>query len=290
MTGPDVLLTGAAGKTGRALLRALGPTGASVRALVHREEQAGAVLALGAAEAVVGDLRSPGLLREAAADVDAVYHVGPNVHPGELTMGLIAVQAARDAGVERFVLHSVLHPQVEAMPHHWRKLRVEEALVGSGLAFTILRPAAYLQNLLAHRAAIVEEGRLPIPYVPETRIALVDLEEVAAVAAAVLTGEGHAGAAYDLVGVPYPSQRDVARALSAALERPVTPEVVDRDAWRSEALADGMERERVETLVRMFAWYERHGFRGNDRVLRVLLGRAPVGVEAFARRELAESG
>lgn len=178
MTAPDVLLTGAAGKTGRAVLRALGPTGTSVRALVHRAEQADAVRGLGAAEAVVGDLRSPALLREVAAGVDAVYHVAPNVHPDELAMGLVAVAAARDAGVERFVLHTVLHPQVEAMPHHWRKLRVEEALVGSGLAFTFLRPAAYLQNLLAHRRSIVEEGRLPIPYAPETRIALVDLEEV----------------------------------------------------------------------------------------------------------------
>lgn len=41
---------------------------------------------------------------------------------------------------------AVLRPQIEVMPHHWNKLRVEEALLASGLSFTILRPAAYMQE------------------------------------------------------------------------------------------------------------------------------------------------
>lgn len=68
-----------------------------------------------------------------------VYHICPNVHPQEVEIGRIAIDAARAAHVERFVFHSVLRPQIEAMPHHWRKLRVEEMLLASGLNFTILR-------------------------------------------------------------------------------------------------------------------------------------------------------
>ena len=60
-----------------------------------------------------------------------------------------AIRAAQSAGVERFVYHSVLHPQVEIMAHHWQKMRVEEQLFESGLSFTILQPAAYMQNVLA---------------------------------------------------------------------------------------------------------------------------------------------
>ena len=63
----------------------------------------------------------------------SVYHVCPNVSPDEIAIGRVSIAAARSAGVEHFVYHSVLHPQTEAMPHHWLKLRVEEALITSGL-------------------------------------------------------------------------------------------------------------------------------------------------------------
>ena len=82
------------------------------------------------------------------------------------------------------------------MPHHWKKLRVEEMLFESRLPYTILQPATYMQNLLAYWCKIHEEGIFQLPYSVETRLSMVDLNDVAQAAAIVLTEPGHVGATY----------------------------------------------------------------------------------------------
>ena len=180
-----ILITGAAGKTGRAIIQALTKRGEIVRALIHRPDQVPSLNALGVKDVIVGDARDQANLEHAVKNVRAIYHIAPNVSPDEVTIGKIIIAAAQSADVERFVFHSVLHPQVEAMPHHWLKARVEELLFASGLPFTILQPTAYMQNVLAHWDQILEHGKYPIPYSPETRLSLVDLEDVAEAAAQV---------------------------------------------------------------------------------------------------------
>jgi uncharacterized protein YbjT (DUF2867 family) len=120
-----ILVTGAGGKTGRAVIRALIARGAQVRALVHRPERAILIKDLGAQESVVGDMRVQVTMGQAARGVQAIYHICPNVSPDEISIGQVVIAAARCAGVEHLVYHSVLHPQTETMPHRWRKLRVE---------------------------------------------------------------------------------------------------------------------------------------------------------------------
>ena len=132
--------------------------------------------------------------------------------------------AAQAQGVKRFVYHSVLHPQIEAMPHHWRKMRTEEMLIGLGLELTILQPAAYMQNILSALPGIVAEGVLRVPYPVTTRLSLVDLQDVAEVAAVVLTAAGHGGATYELAGSEPISQTEVAAAIGTSLKIPVRAE------------------------------------------------------------------
>ncbi len=136
----DIAVTGAAGKTGRAIIRVLVGRGHPVRAVVRRPEQERAVQELGVQEVVIGDLREAMTLLRATHGVRAIYHICPNVSPDEVTIGEAAITAAQATGVERFVYHSVLHPQTEAMPHHWLKLRVEERLLEVDVA--IHDPAA----------------------------------------------------------------------------------------------------------------------------------------------------
>lgn len=289
-----ILVTGAAGKTGQAIIRALTASGAAVRALVHRPEQVPLAEGLGAQEAVAGDMRLQPTMDEAVRGVRAVYHICPNVSPDEVVIGQTAITAARSAGVERLVYHSVLHPQTEVMPHHWQKLRVEERLFESGLPVTILQPTAYMQNVLAHRDQILTQGIYPVPYAVETRLSLVDLKDVAEAAALVLTEPGHVGATYELVGVEAMSQTEVAATLSRQLGQPVRAVSVGGAAsietWELRARASGVGDYQVETLVKMFRYYEQYGFRGNPRVLGWLLGRTPTTFAAFVGRALlAES-
>ena len=153
-----ILVTGAAGKTGQAVLRALESKGVPVRALVRREEQVAAIQALSANDVAIGDLTSAEALGRTLDGVQTIYLIVPNMHPEEARIGEIAIQAARESGTERIVYHSVLHPQTREMPHHWQKLAVEEQLFASGLDFTILQPAAYMQNLLPYWNEIIGEG------------------------------------------------------------------------------------------------------------------------------------
>jgi uncharacterized protein YbjT (DUF2867 family) len=279
-----ILVTGAAGKTGRAVIRALTAKGEAVRALVHRPEQVRLVEGVGAREVIVGDMRVQATMGQAAQGARAVYHICPNVSPDEVDIGQVAIGAARSAGVKRFVYHSVLHPQVEAMPHHWQKLRVEEKLFESGLSCTILQPAVYMQNVLAHWDQIVGQGVYPVPYAVETRLGMVDLEDVAEAAAVVLIEPGHTGAVYELVGAEMLSQTEVATILSQQLGRPVRAEAVPLETWERQARESGLGDYQVETLVKMFRYYERYGFWGNPRVLGWLLGRPPTTFVAFVER------
>lgn len=285
-----ILVTGAAGKTGRAVIRALGARGEPVRALVHRPEQARALEELGAQEVVAGDMRAQATLEEAALGIRAVYHICPNVSPDEVAIGRAVLAAARGAGVEHLVYHSVLHPQTEAMPHHWRKLRVEELIFESGLPFTILQPAAYMQNVLAHWERIRVDGVYPVPYDVEARISIVDLEDVAETAATILCEAGHQGATYELAGPEPLSQVEVAAILGNVLGRPVRAEVVPLDAWERDARSSGVGEYEVGTLLKMFRYYDAFGFVGNTRVLGWLLGRPPVMFEAFVERFTSDLG
>jgi uncharacterized protein YbjT (DUF2867 family) len=283
----QILVTGAAGKTGQAIIRSLARKGQYVRALVRRQEQEAVVTSLGAHQVVIGDMRSPKALEEATVDVAKMYHIPPNVCRDELAIGRNLITAALKARVEQFVYHSVLHPQTQTMPHHWQKLLVEEKILESGLPFTILQPAAYMQNLLAQIGQGGRETTYQVPYSVHTRFSLVDLEDVAAVAAKVLTEEGHVGATYELAGPQALTQAEVAGILGDNLERELEIEQVPVKVWAHAARARGLGDYQLDALVKMFRYYDRHGLWGSARVLEWLLERKPTTLAEFLSRELA---
>lgn len=284
-----ILVTGASGKTGQAIVAALARAGASIRALVWRPSQSEVLTNLGAEEVIAADLRRVADLRRAVENTRAVYHICPNANPDEVVLGRNVFDAAREAGVDHVVLHSVLHPQTERMPHHWNKLRVEEALLESGLAFTVLQPAAYMQNLLSGWKMITEVGVLKNPYPVETRLSLVDLRDVAEAGALVLTERGHTGATYELTGTPPLTQTEVAEILSHVLGRPVRAEAEPLAAWEARSLAAGLSDDRRAILAKMFDYYATHGLTGNSNTLRWLLRREPTSLAEFVQRFVAQA-
>ena len=284
-----ILVSGAAGKTGLTVIRALAALNQPVRALVYRKEQIEAVASAGAGEWTVGDMHISTTLEQAVQNVQSIYHICPNVSPDEVVIGQDMIAAAQASGVEHFVYHSVLHPQVEAMPHHWTKMRVEAMLLESGLAYTIMQPASYMQNILTQWRSIVKDGVYETPYAAATWLGTVDLEDVAAAACAVLTEGDHAGATYEIAGPEVLTQTDVADILVGRLNRSVRVVEISRDAWTDRARASGLGGYQIDALVKMFAYYERFGFWGNPRVLTHLLGRAPTTFDAFVERVMLAS-
>jgi uncharacterized protein YbjT (DUF2867 family) len=280
-----ILLTGAGGKTGRTLIKVLARF-ETLCAFVYREEHIPAMKSLGAEKVVVGDLHDASAVHAAMQAVRAVYHVCPNMSPDELEIGRTVLGEARKAGIERFIYHSVLHPQTEKMNHHWQKMRVEEMIFESGLPFTVLQPAPYMQNLLANWESMVKDGVLRIPYSTHAKFSFIDLEDVAEVARVVLTESGHDNAIYELAGTPPKSHVEVAEIFERALGRDVRTEKEEIREWRLRT--KGLSEYALQNLVRMFEYYDQWGLAGNPNALRWLLKREPTSLEAFVERTVKE--
>lgn len=266
-----VLVMGASGKTGRAVTRALAARGFRVRAAVRSERAAESVYAAGAGELAALDLETGAGLERALENVWGVYHLAPNVHPDEVGMAERVTAAAEAAGARRLVFHSVLHPDDASMPHHLRKARAEEVVRTGGVPWTVLRPAAYHQNLVPAALA----GEIAVPYSLDSPFTNVDLGDVARVAATVLAEDGHEGQVYDLAGPEVLTVREMAARASEVLGRPVAAVETDRGAWETgpgAALPDTARQD----LLAMFASYDREGLVGGSAWLWALLGHLPT--------------
>jgi len=286
--GDTILVTCAAGRTGRAVTGATAARGGRVRALVRRPEAAAAARAAGAAEVATGDLESDDDMQAAMVGVARVYHVAPPFSTAEATIGRRVIAAARAAGVRHFVFQSVYHAQCTRMAHHRRKLEVEAALIESGLPYTILAPAMYMQNLAVEWPEILATGRYRRPYSPQVPMAMVDLADLGEAAARVLTGEDYVGGSFELSSAPCLSHAGMAAILSTILGRTITAEARSIADWAEKAPAR-FGPAAIEIYATMCRHYDEHGLPGgNARVLAMILGREPTGFAAFAKRFVAE--
>lgn len=281
-----ILVTSAAGNTGQNVIRALVARGAPVRAFVRREAQVVLVRALGASEVRIGDFRDPAAVRSALEGVEALYHICPRLSEMEVEIGRTVIEAARSAGVSRFVYHGVAHPYIAEMPHHWDKLQVQILLERSDLPFSVIQPTNYMQNITWAWDRLVQTRRYELPYSADTPLTWVDAEEVAEAAARVLLEPGHDGAAYELAGADGPlTRREICERVSKKLGWQLEPAVVAWETWRKLPRYVGWEQSQMRRLKKMFAYYDQHGFRaGNPNVLGWLLGRKPRSLSEFIDR------
>ena len=166
-----VLITGAAGKTGRRAVAATVGKGGIVRAFLRRPEAGPELLQAGASEIAIGDLSDPGSLQRALEGVGQVLHICPPMHPQEdaLARSLIDLACGRVSTV--VVLYSVLHPLLADVPHHQRKFAAERYLVDSGQVYTILQPGGSIQHLAAIWKTVLTTGVHSMPFGIKARFA-----------------------------------------------------------------------------------------------------------------------
>ena len=258
-----IAVTGAGGPTATAVLRALAERDLPTRAVVRTPR---AVPEAG--EVVAADLRALAAWPRVLDGVAALYVVWPNFDPGESTAVPRLVAAARAAGVPRVVYHSVLRPQVRAMPHHAAKDRVEEHLDRSGTAWRVLQPCAYAGNLDGAVRSALSDGVLRSAWGLERAQSFVDLRDVAEAAAVLLTEDGLDGGTFEAVGPERLTAPEIAARLTAlsgrsveAVDDPPAGPVPPESDWAAHCRR------------RMLDHYREHGFTGSPRVLEALLGR-----------------
>ena len=262
-----IVVTAAGGATGAAVVRALWSRGERVRALVGGSQPHPELTAL-SADVVATDLTDPAAVEPLLAGADALYLIWPNFDSAETAGAVALLGAARRAGVQRVVYHSVLRPQARSMPHHAAKDRVEEALDASGLTWRVLQPCAYMDNLHGQFAAVGAAGTFRSPWGLAQAQSLVDLCDVADAAVVLLTEDGLDGGTFEAVG-PEP--------LTAPRIAELLGEWLGRDVRAVDAVPAGpVPADYAARCSRlMFDHYRSYGFTGSPRVLEGLLGRLP---------------
>lgn len=236
-----ITVTGATGNVGRVLVELLAAGGEEVVAVSRRPDTAPSGAGVRWVRGGVGDAAS---MRTALDGSRAVFLVlgGELNFRGESPDVLL--DAVADAGVGRIVLVS---SQVSATrpdaPSHARLRALEAAVRASGREFTILRPGGFASNALAWAGSVRAERTVFAPF-GEVALPVVDPADIAAVAAAALREDGHAGRVYELTGPEPISPRGQAEVIAAALGEKVAFVELSREAAHA-----GMARFMPEQVV-----------------------------------------
>jgi uncharacterized protein YbjT (DUF2867 family) len=217
-----ILVTGANGTVGRRVVEQLARRGADVRALVR--DPAKAVFPEGVA-VVQGDLLDVDSLRSAYDGVSTLFLLNA-VASDEFTQALIALNAARAAGVNKLVYLSVIHSDLYVnVPHFAGKFGVERMIEEMGFEATILRPAYFINNDLTVKDVVLGHGVYPMP-IGSKGLAMIDVRDIGEIAALELIRREESDAALpieriNLVGPETLTGAHVATIWSDVLGHPV---------------------------------------------------------------------
>ncbi|MBD5290482.1 MAG: NmrA family NAD(P)-binding protein [Bacteroides sp.] len=285
-----ILVTSSTGLTGKAVVKALASRDIEVRAMLHSDKRRDEMLGLGASETVVGEIASYKDLYSAMRGMDAVYYICPTAREDEAEIGKMAAKAAKEAGVKRFIYQSVLHSIEPELPHHRRKLEVERALVDSGLVYTIVQPAPFMQNILNAKEALANtkvfvqkffKGRGSV-----NRINLIDVKDLGDCVAAIASGTMFNYATVELCGPQNLSASDMLSTIENQMGQEIKLKyLTDYELRRSMSERNAPEYS-IETLLKMFHHYNNGDFCGSPFVMTAILKRAPTTFAEFLKRDL----
>ena len=280
-----ILVIGAAGNIGFPIAKSLFKRNTKVRAFLHSEKSIERLKALGVPEVYIGDLRKKDDLQKAFKDCHSVFHVMPPFSEDEFEIGRQIIELACKAGIEHFVFNSVLHPQMREMPHHAKKLLVEEELVKSGLAFNIIQPAMLMQNILGFWNKMRADGIFPALSAPNKKLALIDTEDLGEAIANILTDKSLCNATFELAGPDTLTYEEMAAIISEELNKPIQIAHLDATKRQLFAKSQNWTPYASETFLKMLQHYDAHGFPGGNKlVLSTILKREPHSYRSFIKR------
>lgn len=275
MSNPTILVTGATGTVGSALVPALHDSGAQVRAMTRNPDYM-----LPGVQTVLADLHDPRSISAAIDGVDAVFLNSPSTEDAAaLQMRFLDLTAK--AGIGKVVALSQYGASADSPVRFLRwHAQVEEHLRTLDISATVLRPNLYLQSLLAF-ADTIAQGILAAP-IGTAAVSAIDTRDIADAAAAVLTSDDHDNETYTLTGPRAITHSQIADALSAATGSSIAFQDLPPEHFTA-ALGNYVPQWQLEGLVEDYAHYSRGEASGVTTTIADLTGRPARDIADFAR-------
>jgi uncharacterized protein YbjT (DUF2867 family) len=278
-----VLILGATGTVGRHIVKLLAQRDVSV-VIATRHPQALRELPEGA-RAVMFDFDQPATFAPALEGVERAFLMLRTGEERRYEVASALLAAMKHANVRHVVdMTGVGVEANDASPMR----RVELALEHSGMAFTHLRPSYFMQNFCSGilRASIVERDEIAVA-AGEASISFVDARDIAAVAAAALTSCEHENRAYAVTGGAGVTHAEIARAIGAAIGRPITYRPLSDDEARRALREAGMSPAAIEQRLGFLALARSGAFSRVSADVEKVLGRTPISLFTFAHEHAA---
>ncbi|KAA0110360.1 SDR family oxidoreductase [Mycolicibacterium sp. P1-5] len=287
-----ILVTGAAGLTGSAVIEEFARRGLPVRALIRRPAQVARFEGMPTVEAVTGDMLDPKSLRAALDGVDRALMIstaGLQMMDAQCTF----IEAAKSAGVQHIVKVSGIDSGVGFDPYAFRAARwhahIERYLKGSGVAWTLIRPTQFMQFYLPGTVTGVDPvARELVMPIGDSELNPVDIDDIARVAVELLHSHGHEGKSYFMTGPQALTMSEVVQDISRVTGTLFTYRPVTLEQKRRDLAAAGLPAEALDLLDELFSERARCRTSHVDVGTHEVFGVQPTTFAQFASKHAAE--
>jgi uncharacterized protein YbjT (DUF2867 family) len=280
-----ILVTGASGTAGKAVLAEVARSGVKHRAMYRSKTEAAKAPA--GTETAIADFADQESLAAALRGVESVYLVCSPVRE-LMQLEANAIDACANAGVRRIVLNSALGAgdYGKSFPS-WHR-QVENKLNATKIAHCILRPNSFTQNVVTYIAPSIREQGAFYGAMGNARTSYVDVRDIAVVAAKALRGGAHDGKVYELNGPEALSYPELAEKISRQTGTAARYVDIPAEAQRKAMLEQGMPQWQVTTLLELQEYYTGGQGGSLDGMLEELLERPPITMDQFLKEFAAE--
>ncbi len=267
-----ILVAGATGTNGRALVSLLATAGHPVKALVRDRNSASAqALVQPNVQLCEGNLADSSSLDTAFSGVNRAF-IATAILPNTVELFTNFFEAAKRTTGAHIVKFSALGAGYAKTVVQQQHTDSDEVLIASGLPYTILRPNSFYQNMLWNAESIKGTGQFYLP-LADAKQSLVDVRDLAMVASQALTEEGHIGQIYELTGPEGISYHDVAQQLSMVIGTEVTYVSVPPEAALQSMVESGMPEWNATVLAELYGEFATGNYADTNNNIEEITGK-----------------